>query len=461
MAAILTSSSLSNSKEHEEEAVASPTSTTTSTKKPVLACDIDEVLAYFIPALVCFHNDTFNTTLSAEDFVSYDFHLIWGGTVDDCNSKMDQFFQSDHFNNRISPIPAALESLRQLSQRFDLQVVTARQNKLKEPTIRWVDAHFPGIFSNIHFGNHYSTEGKKRSKSEMCLEIGAVALIDDSFSYAKDCAKAGIPVVLFGDYAWNRSHCVASLNEEKEMVVRVKDWNEAMRGIHQLLNLTPAVSSSSSFNSIATKKPILACDIDEVLAHFIPSLALFHNDQYDTNLTSDDFSSHEFHLIWGGTVEECNDKMELFYESDHFLSQLRPVQSALESLQSLREQFEIHVVTARHDRLKDTTTRWIETHYPGVFSDIHFGNHYLSEGKKKRSKSQMCLEIGAVALIDDSYTYAKDCASAGIPVVLFGDYPWNREHCIAQLNEPKEMVVRVRDWQEAIAGLQQVLRLQQ
>jgi len=291
----------------------------------------------------------------------------------------------------------------------------------------------------------------------MCLEIGAVALIDDSFSYAKDCAKAGIPVVLFGDYAWNRSHCVQSLNEDREMVVRVKDWEEALNGIHRLLNLQQ--SSIISNQSIA-KKPVLACDIDEVLAHFIPSLALFHNDQYHTSLTTDDFSSYEFHLIWGGTVEECNYKMELFYESDFFLSHIRPVHTAFECLQQLSKDFELHVVTARQNKLKDVTTSWVDTHYPGMFSNIHFGNHYSTEGKK-RSKSEMCLEINAVALIDDSFAYAKDCANAGIPVVLFGDYPWNRSHCIAHLNESKEMVVRVRDWQEAICGLHRLLQLQQ
>jgi uncharacterized HAD superfamily protein len=204
-------------------------------QKPVLACDVDEVLAYFIPSLARFHNEQFQTTLAPDDFVSYEFHHIWGGTVQECNDKMEMFFVSDFFLNQLSPIPSALDSLRQLAEHFDLQVVTARQNKLKEVTIAWINTHYPGIFTNIHFGNHYSSEGKQRSKSEMCLEINAVALIDDSFSYARDCARAGVPVILFGDYPWNRSHCIKELNSMRELVVRVKDWNEAVVEIHRIV----------------------------------------------------------------------------------------------------------------------------------------------------------------------------------------------------------------------------------
>jgi hypothetical protein len=59
-------------------------------------------------------------------------------------------------------------------------------------------------------------------------------------------------------------------------------------------------------------KPIVAVDIDEVLAQFIPKLAEFHNDVYGGNsLTIDSFVSYEFHRVWGGTVEECSSKVSL------------------------------------------------------------------------------------------------------------------------------------------------------
>ena len=197
-------------------------------QKPTLACDIDEVIAYFIPRLTVFHNEEYGTDLHAESFCSYQFHDVWGGTVEDCNTKMELFYNSPHFIDGLAPVPAAFDHLEKLKEHFDLQVVTARQHKLEEITRAWVGKHYPGIFSEIHFGNHYSTEGVRRSKSEMCQSIGAVGLIDDSYSYAKECAQAGIPVVLFGDYAWNRIGDVSALNAEQELVHRAHSWSEAV-----------------------------------------------------------------------------------------------------------------------------------------------------------------------------------------------------------------------------------------
>jgi hypothetical protein len=84
--------------------------------------------------------------------------------------------------------------------------VTSRQNTLQEITKQWIDAHFPSVFEGVHFGNHYASDGSpSRSKAEICKELGAVALIDDSRHHAVSAAKAGVPlVILFGDYGWNK-----------------------------------------------------------------------------------------------------------------------------------------------------------------------------------------------------------------------------------------------------------------
>lgn len=46
------------------------------------------------------------------------------------------------------------------------------------------------------------------------------------------------------------------------------------------------------------KKPVVAVDIDEVLAHFVPALAEFHNHKFGTDLTADDFHSYSFAEVW-------------------------------------------------------------------------------------------------------------------------------------------------------------------
>lgn len=60
-----------------------------SFQKPVIAVDIDEVLAFFIPTLANFHNEVYGgEKLTSESFVSYDFHNVWGGSVAECYAKV-------------------------------------------------------------------------------------------------------------------------------------------------------------------------------------------------------------------------------------------------------------------------------------------------------------------------------------------------------------------------------------
>jgi predicted amidohydrolase/uncharacterized HAD superfamily protein len=137
------------------------------------------------------------------------------GSPQECLVKMDEFFESVHFNERLFPVTDAFRILNQLKNDYELHIVTARLTRLEEVTKRWINTHFPNIFHEIHFGNHYSTSGKSRSKSQMCKEIGAKLLIDDSLVYAQQCIKEGIKVILFGDYPWNR---VIDVNYNRNLV---------------------------------------------------------------------------------------------------------------------------------------------------------------------------------------------------------------------------------------------------
>lgn len=137
---------------------------------------------------------------------------------------MDAFYASAHFTEKLQPIPYALETLHKLKEDYDLHVVTSRQFAIQDLTLRWIEQHYPGIFSEVHFGNHYSREGKVRSKPEICRDIGAVLLIDDSLQYAMHCFKADIPVLLFGEYAWNQKNSICNSNFEG-IEVKIESYN--------------------------------------------------------------------------------------------------------------------------------------------------------------------------------------------------------------------------------------------
>lgn len=141
----------------------------------------------------------------------FDTHIqVWQCSADESARIVHDFFESQHFQEGIPVIPGAQRSLASLSTLYDLVVVTSRQHVIREPTLRWLNAHFPDTFVDVHFGNHYALTGPSKSKSEICKQVGAQVLIDDNPRYALECARAGIHVLLFdwdGSYAWSKTEC--------------------------------------------------------------------------------------------------------------------------------------------------------------------------------------------------------------------------------------------------------------
>lgn len=98
----------------------------------------------------------------------------------------------------------------------DLVVVTSRQHVIRDETLEWIDRHYPKVFSDVHFGNHFAKSGQSKKKSEICEEIGADVLIDDNPRYAHECASSGMHVLLFNwqrQYPWSRqpAECASPL----------------------------------------------------------------------------------------------------------------------------------------------------------------------------------------------------------------------------------------------------------
>ena len=128
------------------------------------------------------------------------------------DTRVHEFFKTSYFRTGIHPIPGARQALQNLSRFCDLSIVTyvfcgshmispfssllciwqsislthicrSRQIAIKEHTIEWIENHYPGLFQEIHFGNHFALDGKSRPKSEICRYIVSLALIILCFKF--------------------------------------------------------------------------------------------------------------------------------------------------------------------------------------------------------------------------------------------------------------------------------------
>lgn len=193
--------------------------------KLVVAVDVDEVLGNFVSALNRFIADHYSSNHSVSEYHIYEFYKIWNCSRDEADIRVHEFFKTSYFKNGIFPLPGAQRALNKLSRFCTLSVVTSRQNVIKDHTIEWLEKHYPGLFEEIHFGNHFALDGESKPKSEICRSMGAKVLIDDNPRYALECAEVGIRVLLF-DYQNSYPWCKTGSNNQHPLVTKVHNWEE-------------------------------------------------------------------------------------------------------------------------------------------------------------------------------------------------------------------------------------------
>ncbi|KAF8490713.1 hypothetical protein JB92DRAFT_2754056 [Gautieria morchelliformis] len=242
------------------------------------------------------------------------------------------------------------------------------------------------------------------------------------------------------------------------------------------------------------RAPLIVIDLDDVLCQTTAAAAEWHNEVYGTRMVLGDF--HYYHWwqnpCWGEPLQAIA-KAQMFYASVDFLqaSLLPDAEKALQTLRTMG--FRLAILTSRSVELRRQTTAWINKWLPGVFESIQFtGDFVSSKGigdeimkERRLSKGNICRELGASVLIDDSVENVLGCAnsSAGqTPALLLGDYEWGKRSSTAETAEDmmsfnqrqqhelalgrspewwKEDIIqipegiwRVKDWPEVLLWLQ-------
>lgn len=190
-------------------------------------------------------------------------------------------------------------------------------------------------------------------------------------------------------------------------------------------------------------KPIIAVDIDDVLAQGAQGFVEFSNATWGHSLTVDDYDE-DWGKTWGTSPEETS-RRALLVHTDELFESLRPHEHAVSVLLGLSERYTLVAATSRRVLIETATRRWLAEHYPGVFEKVYFTGIYDAPAshaqKLAATKNELLRQIDAKYIIDDQ---PKHCLAAGgqcTGSILFGDYAWNR-----QLSELPSHVVRCADW---------------
>lgn len=191
-------------------------------------------------------------------------------------------------------------------------------------------------------------------------------------------------------------------------------------------------------------KPVLAIDIDDVLAANADGFVRFSNERWGTNLTVEDYDEH-WGSLWQITQEEVQRRAIEYHESGA-IGRFKTIPSAETILRGLHDRYKIIAVTSRRIMVEPETRAWLESHFADIVDEVRFAGFYddlakLSEGWAK-TKADILTSIEARFFIDDQLKHCLAAAEAGINVILFGSYPWNQADLLPA------NVTRCATWQE-------------
>ncbi len=186
--------------------------------------------------------------------------------------------------------------------------------------------------------------------------------------------------------------------------------------------------------------------MDDVLMEFGIPLFHFFNSRNGTNFTISDAHHFDLDKVWKCDRQYAIKTVLDFYDSDMHHNAM-PTNGSVDFMNKLKsDNNELFVITARPSEYEIITKKWIDKHFPKIFSDIIFLNHHgsggTSENHKSKKKSDACLDLKIDIFIDDALHNVNDVAQIETIKIFLFDRPWNRN------GELNSRVKRIFDWQE-------------
>lgn len=191
--------------------------------KPIIAIDVDDVLTDENTSVMQFINEKYNLDLTLDNYlVEAPYRHYWEHVWQVSDEEGAQRFQAyldAGIKAKHKVLPGAIKAITELKDKYELVIITSRDDRSIGTTHSWLELHFPKVFKSVEFVSVWSKD-KKASKAEIAKHVGATYLIDDNAEHCELAAQEGITALLFGDYGWSRGY------KESTGVTRVKDWQE-------------------------------------------------------------------------------------------------------------------------------------------------------------------------------------------------------------------------------------------
>ncbi|PID30745.1 hypothetical protein CSA80_04180 [Candidatus Saccharibacteria bacterium] len=198
--------------------------------------------------------------------------------------------------------------------------------------------------------------------------------------------------------------------------------------------------------SIETQPALhVLCDLDNVLGHSALKIVGWSNSWIDRKklgpggLSLTDYQEN-FPAMWGVTLEEGNERWGEFC-AEH-MPHIPPDEIMQGVIAGLPQNVLLKVLTSRAAHTQEVTRAWVRQHYPRFPDVLHTLTDWTNDPKAHlrtkadaivhhlRSGNLPCLPD---MIVDDEPKHVIACQDLDVDgakidhVVLYGDYPWNKE----------------------------------
>lgn len=190
--------------------------------KQTISIDIDDVIANSTESLRMLVNERTGANLTIEDYLNVGgeywgyYERVWRthGLQDQINFK-DLSDEMIHDQSHVPLLPGAEFAIHELSKRFHVIFVTARDQSWEAATRKWFSQQFNHDDIELYFSESHKNS-RAKTKGQLCRELGVTIHIDDNVSHCQSVLSEGIGAILFGHYGWH-----ANIPSD---VIRCKDW---------------------------------------------------------------------------------------------------------------------------------------------------------------------------------------------------------------------------------------------
>jgi len=188
-----------------------------------IGTDLDGIIVDLIPKFLDWYNSKTNSHFLFDDWYSYNFWEIIGGTKQQAMNLIEEFYNSKMFD-KLCLVNDAKESIEELSKENELFLITSRPISFKPKTNAFLNKYFLDIFSEIFYSDDFHKQ-LGISKADICKKEKIEIFIEDNLDYAISCSEKGIKTLLLNK-PWNQNFGKDFIN-----IFRADNWNEILRKI--------------------------------------------------------------------------------------------------------------------------------------------------------------------------------------------------------------------------------------